>query len=596
MPYGVGIKSLPKVEMVAVDSEKTVETEPRKPKPAAPEHTGSLSSLEFYSFRKFNDLRIEFCPGLNLISGINGTGKSSLLYLISNSFKAVQNSDRYFWVKDKSAHDELGAIKKDLNPKVETLTRSSKFGKAEDSPTGILFKATYDLSDGSDYELQFSFRRHKESDGGRFALKPKYIAGASEKLPSTPVAYLGLARLVPYGELNQNEQINASFSNRIIDRVTELYKRFTGLEISNVEPSEVTGLKTRGSFRTQQQGVDSNTISAGQENIFIILRTLATLETYSMLSEGSPSILLVDEIDATLHPTLQILLLEVLRSSAKRYNIQVIFTTHSYTLVEETLRKKDNVIYLDALGDNTTVMSEPTLPKITMKLYTKSASDIYIDKKFYVITEDAEAEHITKLLFDFIAEKDPGFRNISGNFEFVATPIGADSLIKFFSYQGLWSKQAAFGIVDGDKQDEVDKLPRERILALPGGDSPERFLFQFAQQISKDETLFWTDRYVNDAGFDPEFYRLRVEQDYYDKLGSNGSLDRKAWKKHFNRFIDFYTLIFKYWLSLPDNLEEVGKFYHSLRNIYLRTYALAGLPKDRWEMPKPSWLESSGRD
>ena len=51
------------------------------------------------------------------------------------------------------------------------------------------------------------FRRHnsrKPSLHPRYAVKPQYSADTKESLPSIPVIYLSLFRLIPFGELQDN--------------------------------------------------------------------------------------------------------------------------------------------------------------------------------------------------------------------------------------------------------------------------------------------------------------------------------------------------------------------------------------------------------
>ncbi|EFB2051221.1 ATP-binding protein, partial [Escherichia coli] len=91
-------------------------------------------------------------------------------------------------------------------------------------------------------------------------------------------------------------------------------------------------------FDTDNPAIDSNTISSGEDNIFIIIKALVSLRYYfeSLIqsTDQKESILLIDEFDATLHPSLQIRLLDKIYQYAKDYKIQVFFTTHSLTLLE----------------------------------------------------------------------------------------------------------------------------------------------------------------------------------------------------------------------------------------------------------------------
>lgn len=107
--------------------------------------------------------------------------------------------------------------------------------------------------------------------------------------------------------------------------------------------------KTRADFDSDKTGIDSNTISAGEDHLFIIISAIVSLKYYFESIDSSndvESIMLIDEFDATLHPSLQFKLLDIFREYSNGYKIQIIFTTHSLSSVEYALKKKDNVIYL----------------------------------------------------------------------------------------------------------------------------------------------------------------------------------------------------------------------------------------------------------
>lgn len=83
---------------------------------------------------------------------------------------------------------------------------------------------------------------------------------------------------------------------------------------------------------------DWQTNSAGQDNIGKILLTILS---FKRLKEKYPNdykggILAIDEIDTTFYPGSQIKLLNALNKFANDFDIQIIFTTHSLTLLEES--------------------------------------------------------------------------------------------------------------------------------------------------------------------------------------------------------------------------------------------------------------------
>jgi predicted ATP-dependent endonuclease of OLD family len=68
-------------------------------------------------------------------------------------------------------------------------------------------------------------------------------------------------------------------------------------------------IKVRTDFDSNIVGIDSNTISAGEDNLYMLLTALVSLKYYYQSIESNndvESILLIDELDATLHPSYQI--------------------------------------------------------------------------------------------------------------------------------------------------------------------------------------------------------------------------------------------------------------------------------------------------
>lgn len=194
--------------------------------------------------------------------------------------------------------------------------------------SGILFTVDY-----FDRE-PLGFRRHNSLMATRFAVKPIYKPGSGDKLPHCPVIYLGLSRLVPFGEF-QNDSALAGIE------ITALYKSFTHYSISYTSTQQMGDLKTRAEFSSDKEGIDSNTISAGEDNLYVILAALVSLKYYyeSITSTKTvESVLLIDEIDATLHPAFQLKLLKLMREYSERYKIQIIFTTHSMSTLEAGIK------------------------------------------------------------------------------------------------------------------------------------------------------------------------------------------------------------------------------------------------------------------
>ena len=255
-----------------------------------------VKQLDFVAYRKLKNIQIDFSQHVNIIAGTNGTCKSSILHLISNSYQKIKTTSDI--VTDAQAIKVISKINRILNPKIEGLTRGDEeYNNPAPGVPGTLYKCTYD----NDYELKF--RRHNASDNTRFAIKPEYKIGKNDALPMMPVIYLGLFRLFAFGEFSDDESIKnitQKLPIEIKSELRELYNKFTGYNIELEQLNEMGVIKNRADFKTDTKGIDSNTISAGEDNLFIILLSLVSLKYYfeSIHSNNVvESILLIDEID-----------------------------------------------------------------------------------------------------------------------------------------------------------------------------------------------------------------------------------------------------------------------------------------------------------
>ncbi len=167
-----------------------------------------IKSLDIVKYRKLENLKLSMSPYINIISGTNGTCKSSLLHIISNAHQAVTKNCT--WLRDKECLDIIKQINGMTNPKIESLTKGDKaYNDPANGVAGTLF--TVDFFNHNPLE----FRKHNSKISNRYAVKPYYRRGSDDKLPFCPIVYLGLARLYPFGEYS-----NAPY----VKKGTQLYK------------------------------------------------------------------------------------------------------------------------------------------------------------------------------------------------------------------------------------------------------------------------------------------------------------------------------------------------------------------------------------
>lgn len=533
-----------------------------------------VKRLNINRYKKLNVIAIEFDCGVNAISGTNGTCKTTLLHMISNAYKAISRKDHQF--KDPEALRMINSLNAQVNTKIEKLAKGDRQynNPAPGYKEGSLFEVEY--LDGS----RLSFRKHNSAVNNRYAIKPYYKKGSHDRLPAKPVIYLGLARLIPWGEYQDDGALkNSSFilPEDAQSELSDLYARITGIHASSFQAQSLRDIKKRQEFSTDIEGVDSNTVSSGEENVLILLTALLSLKRYyealdeSSQSETVCSLLLVDELDATLHPSFQYALLQLLIEYSTLFHIQIVFTTHSIFMLKQMFKEKQNVIYLYDGAGVVSKMDNPDIEKIEMYLTNRSRADLFSEKKIPVFTEDEEARCLIRLLISHLCKQADGFNHLNRHIHLIDGNLGGDVISSLFKDSQLrQSAIASFAILDGDKPSNLSN----NTIALPGdGSSPEWLLFDYAIKLSTDgNNPFWADECIQGEGFSISNFNqwIKPEIDEARNVVGGGQKREKA-KAVFNRNILFFTYVFKAWMLDSANARDIRKFGFNLQAVYHKT-------------------------
>lgn len=547
-----------------------------------------IKKIEIVKYKKLSNLTFEFGKRVNAVSGANSTCKTSLLHIISNSFQApTKTAD---WIIDKKCISIINALNYMTNPKIETLNRGDiKYNDPARNVNGILYSVTY-LND-----IKLGFRKHNSDIDNRYSIKPKYARGSGEKLPFLPVIYLGLSRLVPIGEVHDDsniQKISKKLPDEYRNELSLLYKDFTHYEIDSLSSSHLDDIKTRSTFETNIEGVDSNTISAGEDNLSIILTALLSLKYYynSIISKNDvESILLIDELDATLHPSYQLKMLKLLEKMSEDFKIQIIFTTHSLFLMEKVIKNKDDFIYLIDNITSVRQMSNPNIYKIKMYLQNICANDIFSSVSIPVFTEDEEARLFVECLFDYYKKKNTKFATIASTFHFVRASVSADVLETIFSdFKLSQIKDRAICILDGDHETNLNNM----VVSLPGKKAPENVLLEYLKTLY-DHDDFWSNEKIEELGYSKQWYYENIAKacDDFEKAenekknnGISTEGDRRNFNKRlFNSYILFFRLVFVFWINDENNAKEVKAFFGNLKVVYKRVCTYYQIDPYYWD-------------
>lgn len=549
-----------------------------------------IKKIHIEQYRKLSNMDLGFREGINVISGTNGTCKTSLLHMVSNAYQAV--TVKCAWLRDPACLNIIKQINQITNPKIESLTKGDKsHNDPGNGLKGTLFSVDY-------YgHAPLDFRKHNSKLHNRYAVKPYYRPGTTETLPFCPVIYLGLARLYPFGEYPNEaaiERIKKNLPDSYLDKITSIYRKLTGMSVSAVSPQRMGDIKTRADFESDKSGIDSNTISAGEDNLFIIISALVSLQYYYdniISNNGIESVLLIDEFDATLHPSLQFKLLEIFREYSASYKIQIIFTTHSLSTVEYALNRKDNVIYLYDNITSVVKIESPDIYTIKMYLYDKTRDDIFLSKSIPVFSEDEEARVFLRILFDYFEEKYPVFSSARNLFHFVDANIGANNLKSIFSDSFLIkTTMRCICILDGDQSRDLDKYTA----ALPGSASPEKVIMNYAIQLYSNDSSFWTDDVILSLNYGKIHFRDNIKpdideisariQELRDSGKSTKGVERDLRKKVFNKHSRFFEMLFKFWVHDTKNADSIYHFYRDLNALFKKVAEFHGISSRIWNI------------
>ncbi|WP_128103653.1 AAA family ATPase [Paenibacillus sp. DCT19] len=584
--------------------------------------------LDIKSYRKLIDISLELSPNLNLVSGTNGTCKSSILYLLSNSYKQRNASNTSGNLKN--CINTINSINSIMNPKIETLSRGDKqFNDPTNGKKGSILEVTY--FDNSKLE----FRKHNSPKNSRYSIKPNYARGKNESLPEMPVIYLGLSRLLSYGEYqelhlekiseklsksleldNQTltkiknilkrelkdsyiSQIKSSLPLEYINTINQIYSSFTNIDVTHESYSNI-GMKKRAEFKTSIDGIDSNTISAGEDNLYIIITALVSLKYYydELQKEVGvdenhhiSSLLLIDEIDATLHPSYQLKLYNLLKTYSEDYSIQIVFTTHSFSLIEHGINKKANVLYLLNEQNKVSVCEEIDMFTIRMYLEQVTSSELRESNKIPIFTEDAEARKLLNDIFMVLGDWDPQILKVREVFHFVDSNVGSSNLQSIFRDEILTNNIIkAICVLDGDAKNQLES----NIITLPGKTNPEQLIFDYLNILieSEDYAEFWSNKkpHVRDGYSYDKAKEIRAEIEaisvYLEKLPSKKGKRREKNKELYRKYDSFFSVVFIEWLKDKRNQTEVQFFYNNLFSMFKKTRVAYSIPASVWKNKK----------
>lgn len=440
-----------------------------------------ITKIEIHDFRCFKDKVITLGEKVTVIAGQNGTGKSTILALLGHCAELKVGVGRP--ILQRQFRTEFSEI----------IKSSPEF----DSRNAKAFTIT--LEKHGNKTKKVVFRTGWWERGTRFRIIPrKSTERNTEKKIEWPTLYLGLGRLYPVGE----SELELKSSSPILsdEEKVAFYKVYKRILSLRDEPIGYAGLVLKGTPK-QTLGIrtdkyDATVNSAGQDNLSQIVLAVMSFEKLKkdMGEEWNGGLLLIDELDATLHPVAQNRLMDYLYKSAKKLQIQIAFTTHSLSLLDYVCEKTENnkankannyqLVYLTTRNEYLEVLENPTYQEVKNDMLVMTSYLPLSARKMTVYLEDDEA----RWLFSNIC------RDFLDRLYLPQVSLGWQDYISLISQDYLHFRDSIF-VLDGDVDEEsINKklggVDARNILRLPGNNSPEQAIFEFLEQLDGQSEFF----------------------------------------------------------------------------------------------------------
>jgi AAA15 family ATPase/GTPase len=517
-----------------------------------------IHSIQINKFRAFKDVGFRLGRYITAIAGQNATGKTTLLGMIGNS-------------------SELK--KKDGLPILQNQFRTE---------WSEIFKAspTYDKKGSNLFEISFSsiknpnqitytvpFRATWQDKGTRFRLIPKRTIDKKKteaKVP-WPTLYLGLSRLFPIGEIKQEVKLrNLKLEEDDKQWVKDSYISILSYN-DNVQDFRSIDASIKKGIGVQTSNYDYLVNSAGEDNIGQILLSILSFKKLKMQNpDYDGGLLLIDELEATLHPAVQLKLYKFLVSCARKYQLQIVFTTHSMTLleyistqcIENVLENVNNVelIYLSTANVKLTIDQNPSIQQIKYDLYNTS-SIIVSPPKLLVYSEDKETRW-------FLSKLIPEYKD---RLRLLEIKMGWKQLLDLREQDMNYFSSVLF-VLDGDVSPQ--EIDYNNIITLPGEASPEEVFYNFLMDLTNNpEHELWNNSIAKNNGFNIRTFKEYGPEYYECKKARERS---KAW---FNENLSLFEQLrlYEYWAS--DNKDLVEEFRNNFICVFNELARINSIPK-----------------
>lgn len=520
-----------------------------------------IGHVHINNFRKFHNIEFRLGKKITVISGQNATGKSTLLGLLGATAELKTRIGTPILKKQfRAEFSEMFTASQANDPRI----------------TKAMTISLYSNGDWENHSERYDCRAGWWSNPDRYRIIPKRTKPNGKKTEAKvewPSLYLGLSRLYPIGE--SEDLISRKFRSLLNDEEkAHISKQYRDILFQEETVTEILGVNPTDARRKQGIGANTDTYdylcnSAGQDNLGqILLAVLSFKKLKERMGENwQGGLLLIDEFDATLHPSSQEALFEYLLVQCEEIGIQTAFTTHSLYLLEHISNKvKNNVegvnndielVYLTTANGPLEKKVNPAYDIIKYDLNMKLKKEN--TEKIKIYCEDDEAKYFASALLKDFAER----------IYFINYKAGCDQLIDLFKSDKYFQEEVLI-FLDGDSYSKycnlIGNYPKANIVfsLLPLREqSPEETIYDYMFNDSASENLI--------ACFDDTSgHSIRSLKHNYDLKQNSNLKKRVIYKDWFKKINKDHPSLIKRIISawIMDHPREVERFTNNFKNNY----------------------------
>jgi len=419
----------------------------RAKKPQLPKF---LESVRIQNLRGISDLPVNFSYPVTVIAGPNGCGKSTVLFACACAYDVPG-------ARDYSPAVLFPNLKAPQKPEVSDHLGNPTF-------------EYYFVEGGSKQSM--SWRRLK-------SWSKSFMGRKGGQQPQRELYLRTLANLTSPSEVRSILQIgNQAFGQTDLDADLIAFAhrvlpfKYRGLKLLTLKGKDLLFADREGAATAYSEFH----MSAGERALLRISKDISRL---------SNALILIDEIEAGLHPYTQQQVMLELQRLALRNNLQVIVTSHSPVVLESV--PPEGRVFLERTANN--VVVHPPYRDIFQRAFYGRPQD-----KLSVLCEDSVGEAIILGVLD---QLNPSLNLTPDNIT-VGRDTGKDQFAQHVDALGKFKLLDEFVFVlDGDARGVLPQITEaagrhNRVIAplfLPGTTPPEDWIFRTLEQKSEHYAL-----------------------------------------------------------------------------------------------------------